>query len=329
MSSVAIVGATGLVGSLFLELLKKRKFKVTDLHLFASDKSVGQKIKFEKKIYAVKKLGPGCFDGVDFAFFSSGDNISSEWAPIAAKAGATVIDNSAAFRMNPRNNLIVPEINGHLLGAKRRAEVIANPNCSTIQLVMALKPLFDDFGLDDVRVSTYQSVSGAGRAAAEELKAEVKAVLNDKKFKTKEFVRPIAFNTIPQVGSIDEDGFCSEEKKIMQETKKILAADSFKISAFTVRVPSLNGHAESVWVTLKKDVSREAVIASLKKMPGIKVHEEIGDYPTVRFNADNFVHVGRLHKDPDHENTWMMWIVSDNLLKGAALNGIQIAELFQ
>jgi aspartate-semialdehyde dehydrogenase len=328
MSSVAIVGATGLVGSLFIELLKKRKFPVTDLHLFASDKSVGKKIKFGKKTYAVKKLTKNCFEGVDFAFFSSGDNISAEWAPVAAAAGATVIDNSAAFRMNPNNKLVVPEINGKLLGSKREAEVIANPNCSTIQLVMTLKPLMDDFGISDVRVSTYQSVSGAGKAASEELVAETKAVLAKKKFKTKEFVKPIAFNTVPQVGSIGEDGFCSEETKIMKETKKILANDGIKVSAFTVRVPSMNGHAEAVWVTLNQSVTRTEVIASLKKMSGVKVHAELKEYPTVRFNSDDFVHVGRIHQDPSHENTWMMWVVSDNLLKGAALNGIQIAEMF-
>lgn len=327
MSSVAIVGATGLVGTLFLELLAKRKFPVSDLRLFASDKSVGKKLKFGRKLYPAKKLTPGCFIGVDFAFFSSGDNISAEWAPRAVEEGATVIDNSAAFRMNPANKLLVPEINGELLSKQRRAEIIANPNCSTIQLVMALKPLMRDFGISDVHVSTYQSVSGAGRAAADELRAESKAVLAGKKFKTKEFVKPIAFNTIPQVGGMREDGFCSEEEKIMQESKKILGAKDFKISAFTVRVPSMNGHAESVWVTLAKKATREDVIRSLKKMPGVKVHEDVKDYPTVRFHSDDWVHVGRIHQDRDHENTWMMWVVSDNLLKGAALNGIQIAEM--
>ncbi|OQW49918.1 MAG: aspartate-semialdehyde dehydrogenase [Proteobacteria bacterium SG_bin7] len=328
MSSVAIVGATGLVGSLFIELLKSRKFPVSDLHLFASDKSVGQKVKFGKKNYSVKKLSPGCFAGVEFAFFSSGDSISAEWAPEAMKAGATVIDNSAAFRMHPNNKLIVPEINGALLGSKRKAEIIANPNCSTIQLVMALKPLYDHFGISDVRVSTYQSVSGAGKAAFEELVSETKAVLAKKKFKTKEFVKPIAFNSIPQVGSIGDDGFCSEENKIIKETKKILDSDSFKISAFTVRVPSMNGHAEAVWVTLKKSVARSDVLGCLERMPGVKVHTGLNEFPTVRFNSDDFVHVGRIHADREHENTWMMWVVSDNLLKGAALNGIQIAEIF-
>lgn len=329
MSSVAIVGATGLVGSLFIELLKKRKFPVSDLHLFASDKSIGKKIKFRKKVYSVKKLSAGCFEGVDFAFFSSGDNISAEWAPEAVKAGATVIDNSAAFRMNPNNKLVVPEINGVLLGSKRKAEIIANPNCSTIQLVMALKPLHDRFGISDVRVATYQSVSGAGRAASEELVSETKAVLTKKKFKTKEFVKPIAFNSVPQVGGIGDDGFCSEEIKIMKESKKILDSDDFKISAFTVRVPSMNGHAEAVWVTLKKTVTRSDVLGCLDKMPGVKVHSGVNEFPTVRFDSDDFVHVGRIHADKDHENTWMMWVVSDNLLKGAALNGIQIAERFE
>lgn len=323
---IAIVGATGLVGRTFIELLKNRKFKFSELRLIASDKSVGKKIKFEKKNLVVKALSEKVFQDIDIAFFSSGDDISLKWAPIAKLAGALVIDNSAAFRMSSKNKLIVPEINGNILPKKLTPEIIANPNCSTIQLVMVLWPLLKKFGIRDVRVATYQSVSGAGRLALEELAAESVSVLLNKKFKSKEFVKPIAYNTIPQIGAIGENGFTSEENKIMSESKKIMGISDFNISAFTVRVPTLNGHAEAVWITLDKAANREDVVDTLKSMSGVRVHEDIKSYPTVRFECDEFVHVGRIRKDPSIANTFLMWIVSDNLLKGAALNAIQIAE---
>ncbi|MDZ4660078.1 MAG: aspartate-semialdehyde dehydrogenase [Pseudomonadota bacterium] len=312
--SVGVVGATGLVGQAFLKLLNQRKFSVKKLKLFASDRSVGPNI---------ESLKENCFLGLDIVFFATSDELSREWAPQAVSSGAIAIDNSAAFRQSPDHKLIVPEINGDLLKV-RNPEIIANPNCSTIQLVMCLAPLDRAFGVSEVRTSTYQSVSGAGRAAQEELKSSTKAFLEVEDFETKEFLHPIAFNTIPQIGTIDENGFSSEESKIIFETKKILARPDLKVSAFTVRVPTFNGHAEAVWVTLKKDVSQEKIVKTLTSFAGVKVHQ---DYPMVRTNTgDEFVHVGRIHKDRDFANTWLMWIVCDNLLKGAALNGIQIAE---
>ncbi len=322
--AIGVVGATGLVGVAFLEHLEKRKFPVKDLRLFASDKSVGQTMKFKGKDYPVTTLGPNAFENLDIVFFSSGDQISLDWAPLAKEAGAVVIDNSAAFRMNPKNSLVVPEINSHLLGDKK-PQIIANPNCSTIQLVMCLHPLHKSFGLKDVRVATYQSVSGAGRAAVSELKEETAAILTGKDFTTKEFLHPIAFNTIPQIGSLGTDGFCSEEAKIINETKKILGLPNLLVSAFTVRTPTTSGHGEAAWVTLEKSATKEDVVSALEKMPGVKVHRD--SYPMVRFESGNeFVHVGRIHKDASLPNTWLMWIVSDSILKGAAVNGIQIAE---
>lgn len=312
--SVGIVGATGLVGQAFLQLLKQRNFSYKKLKLFASDRSASEQIEVLKE---------NCFSGLDLVFFATSDDLSRQWAPQAVASGAVVIDNSAAFRLSEKNKLIVPEVNGDLL-INKTPEVIANPNCSTIQLVMCLAPLDKAFGVSEVRVATYQSVSGAGRAAQEELRASTKAFLQDEKFQTKEFVHPIAFNTIPQIGTIGNDGFTGEETKIHNETKKILRRPDLKVSAFTVRVPTLNGHAEAVWVTLKKDVTHQKLVECLSQFSGVKVHV---DYPMVRMNAgDEFVHVGRIHKDHDFENTWLLWIVSDNLLKGAALNGIQIAE---
>lgn len=346
--NVGVVGATGVVGETFLLLLAARAFPVGELRLFASDASKGLKKKFEDREVEVRVLEDGCFDGLDIVFFSSGDDISLEWAPKAAKAGAIAIDNSGAFRMRKDINLSVPEVNGHLLPKLKRgerpgaaAQIIANPNCSTIQLVVALKPLADRYGLEFVRVSSYQSVSGAGKNGIEELLSQTKiAVEGDEPKKGKTFPKVIAFDSIPQIGSFTtdgsaNDGFCSEEIKIMNETRKILELPDLKVSAFTVRVPTLNSHAETVWATLKKpttssgESAREEIESTLAKGQGIEVFKfaEGMDYPTQSFaSGQDPVYVGRVHKDPNDSTTWMMWVVSDNLRKGAALNGIQIAE---
>lgn len=328
--NVAVVGATGLVGETFLELLSERKFPVGELKLFASDRSQGQSRKFLGREITVQALADGCFKGCQLAFFSSGDEISAEWAPQALQSGAVAIDNSAAFRMQKDKLLIVPEVNGHLLPKRGTPALIANPNCSTIQLVVALQPLRQDFGLESVHVASYQSVSGAGRAGQEELRAQLKSVLEQSSPPTPQtFPHPIAMNCIPQIGSINEQGFCSEEVKIMQETKKILGDDSVRVSAFTVRVPSWNAHSEAVWIRLKKKVSREEVLSSLEKQSGLFIQDEPtkSQYPlAIHWAGKNPVAVGRIHQDLDDPYTWLMWIVADNLRKGAALNGIQIAE---
>lgn len=328
--NVGVVGATGLVGEIFLKLIEERHFPYGELRLFASDRSIGQKRLVQGKEQTVQGLKPECFKGLDVVFFSSGDDISKEWAPQAAAVGAIAIDNSAAFRMDAETPLVVPEIN--MLEAKPlglRGGIIANPNCSTIQLVMALKPLQDKFGLKAVRVATYQAVSGAGKAAQEELLKQSAAYMQgEREFVPQNFAHPIVFNCIPQVGSFSEDGFCSEERKIRLETRKILGLPQLPITAWTVRVPTLNAHSEAAWVTLEEEASRAELISALKGMPGVQLIEGgPTDYPLAMKAADKDpVYVGRLHQDPDDPKTWLFWVVADNLRKGAALNGIQIAE---
>jgi len=325
---VGVVGATGMVGQTFMNILEERKFPLAELRPFASDASAGKKIHVQNQDWIVQTLKQGCFDGLDLVFFSSGDDISKEWAPQAAHAGAFAIDNSAAFRMDPTVHLIVPEVNGHLVNSQSKPQVIANPNCSTIQLVVALKPLADAYGLEEVRVSTYQAVSGAGIAGYDELLTQTADYKNPNP-KNATFPHPILFNCIPQIGSFNDEGFCSEEVKIMKETRKILNLPSLKVSAFTVRVPALNAHSETVWVTLKKQVNRDEVMTSLRNARGIMVQDETQKsvYPTPRnVSGEDPVYIGRIHKDPENPLMWLMWVVSDNIRKGAALNGMQIAE---
>lgn len=325
---IGVVGATGMVGQSFMSILDERAFPIAELRPFASEASKGKKISLAGQDWPVQVLGPGCFEGLDLVFFSSGDDISREWAPQAVRAGAWAVDNSAAFRMDSEIALVVPEVNGHLLEKKDRPALIANPNCSTIQLVVALNPLLKKFGLKEVRVSSYQAVSGAGQAAADELLSQVEDHRNPEP-QPQIFPHPILFNAIPQIGSFNAEGFCSEEVKIMKETRKILAAPQLKVSAFTVRIPSLNAHAETAWVELEQEVSREALVAALTAAPGLVIQDEPtrSEYPTPRaVSGEDPVYVGRIHRDPENPKLWLMWIVSDNIRKGAALNGIQIAE---
>ncbi|MBX3020816.1 MAG: aspartate-semialdehyde dehydrogenase [Bdellovibrionales bacterium] len=324
--NVGIVGATGMVGEVFLNLLEERKFPVGKLKLFASSRSQGQTRRFQGIDVEVETLSVAGFHGLDLVFFSSGDDISKEWAPIAVKAGAVAVDNSAAFRTDPDKILCVPEVNGHLLPKAGTPALIANPNCSTIQLVMALNPLRKDFGLESVHVATYQAVSGAGRDGQNELESQTKAWSEGVNPPSPQvFPHSIAMNCIPQIGSFNSDGYCSEEVKIMRETKKILGDNSVRVSAFTVRIPAWNAHSEAAWVRLKKAVPREEVLMSLRSQQGLVVKED--HYPhALEFSGKNPVAVGRVHEDLDDPQTWLMWIVADNLRKGAALNGIQIAE---
>lgn len=324
---IGVVGATGMVGKSFMETIEQRSFPVAELRPFASDASVGKMITLQGKQYPVQTLKPGCFDGLDLVFFSSGDDISKEWAPLAAKAGAWAVDNSAAFRMDPNTLLIVPEVNGDLLKNQKTAQIIANPNCSTIQLVVALKPLQDKFGVKEVRVSSYQAVSGAGQAGYDELHSQVRGMDSNPNPTPATFAHPIAFNCIPEIGSFNDLGYTSEEMKIMNETRKIMRAPNMKVSAFTVRVPVLNAHAETVWVTLDKEVTREEVVAALTEGEGLVVEGHLKKYPTQKqVSGKDPVYVGRIHQDLEDKKTWLMWVVSDNIRKGAALNGIQIAE---
>ncbi len=327
---VGVVGATGVVGETFMSLLEERDFPLGELRLFASETSQGQVRKFKDSEISILTLQEDCFADLDLVFFSSGDDISKTWAPQAVAAGAFAIDNSGAFRMNPEVALVVPEINGDLIPKRGQPAIIANPNCSTIQLVMALHPLANKFGLQSVKVASYQSVSGAGRAGLEELFNSTSEALEGEEVETySAFPQPIAFNCIPQIGGFGPDGFCTEETKIINETCKILRLQ-VPVSAFTVRVPTINAHAEVAWVTLKTKVdSREQIEDCLATVKGLDITRgsDTGSYPTQqRASGTDPVYIGRIHRDLHDPHTWLMWIVSDNLRKGAALNGIQIAE---
>ncbi len=322
---IGLVGATGFVGETFINILEEYTQPIAEFRPFASVNSEGQKLNLNGKDWTVQVLKPNCFDGLDMVFFSSGDDISKQWAPEAVNAGAFAIDNSNAFRMNPEILLVVPEVNGNLLNQNSKPQIISNPNCSTIQLVVALKPLSDKFGIDDVTVSTYQSVSGAGLPGYEELLQQTQN-FQDPDQEPKVFPKQILFNCIPQIGSFGDDGFCTEEIKIMNETKKIMALPDLNISAFTVRIPALNSHSEAVWVTLKKDdITKQQILNAMGDFDGIAVMDT--DYPTpLEVSGEDPVFVGRIHQDLQNKKRWLMWVVSDNLKKGAALNGLQIAE---
>lgn len=325
---LGIVGATGMVGETFLKVLDERNTPVSELRLFASEASLGKKYSFRGKDVPLQVLAANCFDGLDVVFFSSGDGISKEWAPQAVKSGAWAIDNSAAFRMDKDTALVVPEINmKHIKSAS--PQVIANPNCSTIQLVVVLNAL-KSLGMDSVHVASYQSVSGAGKEAVDDLRVQSQQVLNNQTPQPgKNFVRPISFDLHPIIGGLDADGFCSEENKIVAETKKILDMPDLKVSAFTVRVPTLNSHAEAVWVNFKKPVSRNDIVELFKKhSDDIHFLDEANQFHSLPqdVSGKNEVFVSRLRQSRDFPNSWMMWVVADNIRRGAATNGLYIAE---
>ena len=323
---VGVVGATGMVGQTFIQILQEKKFPIELLRPYASEKSIGQKIELFDQSYPIEVLKEKCFQGLDLVFFSSGDEISKEWAPKAVADGAFAIDNSAAFRMDSNIPLIVPEVNGDLLlKLKNKPQIIANPNCTTIQLVMVMNSIQKNFGIHAIKLASYQAVSGAGAEAYQELMNQV----SETNPQAKIFPHPIAFNCIPQIGSFNVHGYSSEEMKVTKETKKILRQDDLKVSAFAVRVPVLNAHAEAVWVTMNKSTTKNELINILSKAPGVIVQDDPTQaiYPQqYQVSGQDEIYVGRIHQDIDEPNTWMMWIVGDNIRKGAALNGIQIAE---
>lgn len=315
---LGLVGATGLVGQNFLTLLSSHS--VSELRLFSRSP---KEVAFKDQILKTQPLSKGVFRGLDMCFFSAGKEVSRQWANQAVAEGAIVIDNSSAFRQDPQVPLIVPEVNGHLLQYK--PQIISNPNCSTIQLVAAMDPVHRAFGLKTLRVVSLQSVSGAGKKALEELKKESREILNKKTAYSKEELS-FAFNCIPFIGDILEQGFCEEELKILFETKKIMNLPELKISAFTLRVPTMNSHGEVLWFSLENSPSTEEELGAVYKgLPGIQWEKT--SFPHGRKSSGREeVFVGRIHKDPVSHSSWVMWVVADNLLKGASLNGWQIAE---
>jgi len=326
--NIAIVGATGNVGRKLLEVIEKLNFKFSELYLIASDKSVGKKVTFKGKTYSILSLSDFDFAKVKIAFFSAGSAIAEKWAPIAAKK-TIVIDNSKHFRMDKEIPLVVPEVNADTLKNYKNKNIIANANCSTIQLVLALNPLHDQFNIKRVIVSTYQSVSGAGNSHMNELEEQSKKVLDKQKVISKNFTKQIAFNVIPHIDSFMEDRYTKEEWKMAVETKKILDSN-ISLSATCVRVPVFVGHSESVNVEFSSEVNANKIRECLRKAPGCKVIDETkdGGYITpVESSGDFTTYVSRIRDDKTQKNSINMWVVSDNLLKGAALNAVQIANV--
>ena len=326
--NLAIVGATGNVGRKLLEVLEKLNFKFEQLYLIASDKSIGKKVSFKNKEYSLVGLNDFDFSKVQIAFFSAGSSIAEKWAPIAAKK-TIVIDNSKHFRMDKDIPLVVPEVNPESLGQYKNKNIIANANCSTIQLVLALKPLHDKFKIKRVVTSTYQSVSGGGKNHMIELEEQTKSVLENKKIKSKNFTKQIAFNVIPHIDSFMDDGSTKEEWKMVVETKKILDPN-INLTATCVRVPVFVGHSESVNIEFDNNIDLEKIKNCLKSAPGCKVVDERkdGGYITpAEIDGDFITYVSRIREDKTQKNSINMWVVSDNLLKGAALNAVQIAQL--
>ncbi|MDQ0230478.1 aspartate-semialdehyde dehydrogenase [Metabacillus malikii] len=332
---VALVGATGAVGQQMLLTLEKRNFPISKLTLLSSERSAGKKITFRNEEYTVEATTPESFEGVQIALFSAGGSVSKQFAPEAVKRGAIVIDNTSAYRMDENVPLVVPEVNEGAL--KNHNGIIANPNCSTIQMVVALEPLRKEYGLNKVIVSTYQAVSGAGAAAINELKEQSQAILNGEVFtpeilpvKGDEKHYQIAFNAIPQIDKFQDNGFTFEEMKMINETKKIMSMPDLQVAATCVRLPVETGHSESVYVEIEKtDVTAENIKDLLKNSDGITLQDDPANqiYPMPAYSVGkNDVFVGRIRKDLDCQTGFHMWIVSDNLLKGAAWNSVQIAE---
>jgi aspartate-semialdehyde dehydrogenase len=325
---VAVVGATGLVGTKMLQVLAERNFPVTELIPVASEKSVGKEVEYRGKKFKVVSMADAIAAKPAVALFSAGGSTSLEWAPKFAEAGITVIDNSSAWRMDPTKKLVVPEVNAHVLGAADK--IIANPNCSTIQMVVALQPLHTKYNITRIVVSTYQSVTGTGKKAVDQMMGErQKAVKNSRDEYPMAYKYPIDLNVIPQIDVFLDNGYTKEEMKMVNETKKIMGDDAIRVTATTVRIPVMGGHSESVNVEFTKDYELNDVKQLLQSSPGIVVVDDPANqqYPMpMDAHEKDDVFVGRLRRDETQSNTLNMWIVSDNLRKGAATNAVQIAE---
>ncbi|WP_040534825.1 aspartate-semialdehyde dehydrogenase [Legionella drancourtii] len=331
--NVAIVGATGAVGETFLTVLAERKFPIKNLYPLASARSVGKTVAFKNQELDVLDLAEFDFSQADIALFSAGGAVSKEYAPKAAAAGCVVIDNSSCFRYEDDIPLVVPEVNPHRIAEYTNRGIIANPNCSTIQMVVALKPLYDVAGITRINVATYQSVSGTGKKAVSELIAQMADLLNGRPAKVDVYPQQIAFNAIPHIDQFEDNGYTREEMKMVWETRKIMEDDSIMVNPTAVRVPVIYGHSEAIHVELKKPMTAAEARTILAKAPGVKVVDNItkASYPTVIKNAvgRDEVFVGRIREDISHPNGLDLWVVADNIRKGAASNAVQIAEILQ
>jgi aspartate-semialdehyde dehydrogenase len=325
---VAVVGATGAVGALMVKVLEERNFPVGEIKLLASARSIGKTLGFRGRQIAVEELVKDSFKGIHLALFSAGSAVSRAFAPVAAQSGSIVVDNSSAWRMDPEVPLVVPEVNGN--AAMFHRGIIANPNCSTIQMVVALKPIYDAVGIKRIVVTTFQAVSGTGKRAIEELQAQVADIMRGNETVRQVYPHQIAFNCFPHIGAFLDNGFSEEEMKMVNETRKIFDDHEIRVCATTVRIPVVYGHSESINIETVKKISPEEVRELLKAAPGVKVIDDPSNagYPVPLDAAgtdDTFV--GRIRTDPSVENGLVMWVVADNVRKGAATNAVQIAEL--
>jgi len=329
--NLAILGATGAVGETILSILEERDFPVDNLYLLASERSAGEPLKFKNKPIMVENVADFDFSKAQIGLFSAGGNVSKEYAPKAAQAGCIVIDNTSQFRNDFDVPLIVPEVNKHALANYFDRFIIANPNCSTIQMMVALKPIYDAVGISRINVATYQAVSGAGKKAVSELAKQTSQLLNGLSAENNVFPYQIAFNVIPQIDAFQENGYTREEMKMVWETQKILEDDEIKVNPTTVRVPVFYGHSEAINIETREKITPEAAREILSNAPGVVVVDDTEklSYPTplTEGSGKDAVYVGRIREDISHPTGLNLWVVSDNIRKGAALNAVQIAEI--
>jgi aspartate-semialdehyde dehydrogenase len=329
---VCVLGATGLVGEMMIRVLEERDFPVAELFPLASNRSLGKRVEFRGRHLPVIDVEKFDFSRAQIGLFSAGGEVSRVYAPRAAAAGCIVIDNTSEFRYDDDIPLVVPEVNARAIAGFRKRGIIANPNCSTIQMVVALKPIHDAVGIERINVATYQSVSGAGTEAVDELAAQTTALMSGRDPDTPRVIaKRIAFNVVPQIDKFQDNGYTKEEMKMVWETRKILGDPSIRVNATAVRVPVFFGHSEAVHIETRAKISADAARDLLRKAPGIEVLDarEPGGYPTAATEAANrdTVYVGRIREDISHERGLNLWIVSDNIRKGAATNSVQIAEI--
>jgi len=328
--NVAVAGATGAVGNQMIRCLEEMNFPVSSVQLLASSRSVGRQLRFRGDLVAVKELKENSFKGVDIALFSAGGGTSEKFAPFAAQDGCVVVDNSSAWRMDPQVPLVVPEVNPHAIAQHTEKGIIANPNCSTIQMVVALNPIHKKYGIKRVVVSTYQAVSGTGKKAIDELFDQTRAIINFLNYETRVYPHRIAFNCLPHIDAFLDNGYTKEEMKMVNETRKIMEDDSIGVTATTVRVPVFFSHCESVNIETIEPVSADDVKVLLENTPGVRVMDDPGKniYPlAIDAAGQDLTLVGRIRNDESIPNGINMWIVADNIRKGAATNTVQIAQI--
>ena len=328
---VAVVGATGAVGKAMLEILAERKFPVGEIHALASERSAGKKVEFGNRELVVANLAEFDFSKVQIGLFSAGGSISEQYAPQAAAAGCVVIDNTSHFRYDDDIPLVVPEVNAEAIGGYENRGIIANPNCSTIQMVVALKPIYDAVGIERINVATYQAVSGAGQSAIEELVRQTALLLNGRPLEIEGDAKQIAFNAVPHIDVFMDNKYTKEEMKMVWETRKIFGDDSILVNATAVRIAAFYGHSEAIHIETKDKISAADACKLLDKAPGVTLldGQKTGEYPTAVTDSSGTdpVYVGRVREDISHPRGLNLWVVSDNIRKGAALNSVQIAEI--